>query len=265
MDFASPWPRSEGPRATGQDGAVAERFPSLFRPPLGFACPWERADSEDDAVVRLAGALDSGATGLAGRLHLTADEVPVLHPEPQVRVGFRRRRLAQLTRAQVPEHVPSLEQLYQRCGSRFELALNVDDTAAATAALTVAAEAGSGAVGRLWLCCPDWRQAAAWRVAAGAEVRLVNVTRLRALDEGPERRASVLAGAGIDAISLPEGDWSAGLTTLFHRFGRLAFVAGPASHRRQLDAVLGLGVDAVTSDHPERMVDALADLAATTS
>ncbi|MGI9120934.1 MAG: hypothetical protein ACR2G7_12585 [Acidimicrobiales bacterium] len=257
--------RSEQSRAMGQDDAITERFPSLFRPPLGFACPWERADAEDDALARLAGALDSGATGLAGHLHLTADGVPVLHPEPQVRVGLRRRRLAQLTRAQVPNDVPSLGQLYQRCGSRFELALSVDDMAAATAAVAVASEAGGDAVGRLWLCCPDWRQAAAWRVAASPDVRLVDVTRLRGMDEGPERRAAALAGADIDAVSLPEGDWSAGLTTLFHRFGRLAFVAGPASHRRQLDAVLALGVDAVTSDHPERMVDALADLASTAS
>lgn len=243
---------------------MAERFPSLLRPPIGFARPPESADTDDDLLERFAGALDAGATGLAGDLHLTADGVPVLHPEPQVRIGLRRRPLAQLTRAQVPDHVPSLGQLYQRCGNRFELALTFDDMGGATAVMAVASEAGGDAVARLWLCSADWHQAAAWRAEAAAEVRLVAVTRLRRIDDGPERRAAALAGAGIDAVSLPGPDWSAGLTTLFHRFGRLAFAAGPASHRRQLDAVLAVGVDAVTSDHPGRMVEALAELAATT-
>ena len=51
-------------------------------------------------------------------------------------------------------------------------------------------------------------------------------------------------------------DWSAGLTTLFHRFERLAF-AWDAQQAHTLSLVLDMGVDAVYSDHVDRMVAAL--------
>ena len=114
-------------------------------------------------------------------------------------------------------------------------------------------------MGRLWLCHHDWRQVAAWRSLAD-DVRLVDSTRLRRMREGPERRAANLAEAGIDAVNLHHTDWTGGLTTLFHRFERLAF-AWDAQHERILLALLRMGVDAVYSDHVDRMVDALAHAA----
>ena len=74
--------------------------------------------------------------------------------------------------------------------------------------------------------------------------------------KGPERRAADLAAAGIDAVNMHATDWTLGLTTLFHRFERCAF-AWDAQHSRVLEALLGMGVDAVYSDHVDRMVDAL--------
>ena len=43
---------------------------------------------------------------------------------------------------------------------------------------------------------------------------------------------------------------------MFHRFGRLT-VGGDAQHRRQLDELMILGIDAVVGDHVDRMADAL--------
>jgi glycerophosphoryl diester phosphodiesterase len=85
----------------------------------------------------------------------------------------------------------------------------------------------------------------------------VDSTRLRALRDGPERRAAQLADAGVDAINLHHSDWSAGLTTLFHRFGVLAF-GWDAQHERVLDGLLAMGIDGVYSDHVDRLVDSLA-------
>jgi glycerophosphoryl diester phosphodiesterase len=76
------------------------------------------------------------------------------------------------------------------------------------------------------------------------------------MPRGPERRASDLAAAGIDAVNLHRSEWSGGLTALFHRFGVLAF-GWDCQHERQLDETLDHGVDAVYSDHVDRMVDAL--------
>ena len=51
-----------------------------------------------------------------------------------------------------------------------------------------------------------------------------------------------------------------GSTTLFHRFEVLCF-GWDAQHDRILDELLDAGIDAVYSDHVDRMVDALARVA----
>jgi glycerophosphoryl diester phosphodiesterase len=95
----------------------------------------------------------------------------------------------------------------------------------------------------------------AWRPRF-PDVKLVDSTRLRALREGPERRAAALAEAGVDAVNLHHSDWSAGLATLFHRFGVLAF-GWDAQHDRIIRGLLAMGLDAVYSDYTDRMVDCL--------
>lgn len=241
---------------------MGPRYPSLRRPPLGFASTGASGETATDPLAAFARALTLGAPGVAAAAWLTADRHVVLHDGPAVRVGLRRRPLVELTRSEVPGPVLGLDELYDRCGTGFELMLAVNEEATAEAVVATARNASRSAAGKLWLCPPDWRRAGSWRELS-SDVHLVDVTRMRRIGEGPERRAAALAAAGVDAISLPESDWSAGLTTLFHRFERLAF-AGPVRHRRQLDALLAMGVDAVSSDHVERMVEALAALPAPT-
>lgn len=237
------------------------RYPSLMQPPVAFArVPSPDGKDASGALAGYAAALEAGATGLEAQVHLTAEGEPVLHPEPYVRSGLRRRPLNDLAQTELPSSIPRLGELYQACGTGFELALDTDDDAAAAAAVAVAREAGQDVEARLWLCASDHRRAARWR-RISEHARLVEVTGLRRMGTGPERRAAVLTQLGVDAIRLPETDWTAGLTTLFHRFGRLA-LAGAAPHRRQLDALLAMGVDGVASEHADRVAEALAALPA---
>ena len=60
----------------------------------------------------------------------------------------------------------------------------------------------------------------------------------------------------IDAVNLPEPQWTGGLAALFHRFERYAF-GWDAQHDRQLDRLLDLGIDGVYSDHVDRLTAAL--------
>ncbi len=60
----------------------------------------------------------------------------------------------------------------------------------------------------------------------------------------------------MDAVRLPYDEWTGGLTTLFHKFGVLAF-AETVEHDRMLDELLVMGVDAVSSVHVDRMSDAM--------
>jgi glycerophosphoryl diester phosphodiesterase len=166
----------------------------------------------------------------------------------------RRRAVRALERTALPPHIPSLADLFDACGTDFELSLDLKDDAAAAAVLDVVAEAGMDP-GRVWLCGEDWQTVAEWR-SLSADVRLVSSCRLRRMREGPERRAADLAAADIDAVNMHATDWTLGLVTLFHRFERHAF-AWDAQHSRVLEALLGMGVDAVYSDHVDRMVDVL--------
>ncbi|MBW3668728.1 MAG: glycerophosphodiester phosphodiesterase [Actinobacteria bacterium] len=228
---------------------------ALLQPPIGFAHRGASAHAPENTLDAFRLALKLGATGLESDVWVTADGVPVLDHDGVVRSGLRRRALGDVLRADLPPHIPSLAELYDACGSDFHLSLDVKDPAAAEPTVRVAAEAGAP-LERLWLCHPDWETVAGWRVLHD-DVRLVDSTRIRRMKEGPERRAATLADAGVDAVNLHHADWTGGLTTLFHRFERYCF-GWDAQHDRVLDALLRMGIDAVYSDHVDRMTEALA-------
>jgi glycerophosphoryl diester phosphodiesterase len=226
----------------------------LVHPPIGFAHRGARADAPENTLEAFSLAIELGATGLESDVWLTADGVAVLDHDGVVRGGLRRRPISSVPRAALPAHVPTLTSLYERCGTAFELSLDVKDDAAGPVVLAVARDAGAEA--RLWLCHPSVDVLAGWRELS-RDARLVDSTRLRAIKEGPERRAARHASLGIDAVNLHYSDWSGGLVTLWHRFDRYA-LAWDAQYPRVLDAVLAMGVDGVYSDHVGRMVEALA-------
>ena len=179
----------------------------------------------------------------------------MLDHDGKVRAGLRSRPIGSLDRRSLPAHVPTLEDLYAECGTDFELSLDIKEPAAAPTVAAVARAAGAGVPERLWLCHPDWELLAEWRKDL-ADVRLVNSTKMREMRKGPERRAAQLSAAGIDTVNLHYEEWTGGLTTLFHRFGVLAF-GWDAQHERILRNLLRMGIDGVFSDHVDRMVDAL--------
>jgi glycerophosphoryl diester phosphodiesterase len=204
-------------------------------------------------------ALKLGATGLESDVWLTADGVAVLDHDGVVKAGLRRRAIADVQRDALPSYVPALADLYDRCGHEFELSLDVKDAAAAETVVQVAREAGGAdALGRLWLCHPDWKQVLRWR-PLDRDLKLVDSTRIRRIKEGPERRAADLAAAGVDAVNMHASDWTGGLSALFHRFELFCF-GWDAQVPRVLAELLGLGLDGVYSDHVDRMMDAIADV-----
>ena len=225
----------------------------LRRPPIAFAHRGARAHAPENTLEAFRLALRLGATGLESDVWLTSDGVAVLDHDGRVGPRWRRRPVATLSRAALSESVPRLEDLYAECGTDFELSLDVRDPEAADVVVAVARTAGADAVKRLWLCHPEWERLVAWRERWSA-VHLVDSTRLRLMRQGPERRAAQLAAAGIDAVNLHHTDWTGGLTTLFHRFGRLAF-GWDAQHERVLRGLVAMGIDGVYSDHVDRMVE----------
>ncbi|MBM3685009.1 MAG: glycerophosphodiester phosphodiesterase [Actinobacteria bacterium] len=231
------------------------RLPSIRRPPIAFAHRGARAHARENTLEAFNLALRLGATGLESDAWITRDGVVVLDHDGVVRRSARRRPIAQVAAAELPSHIPTLEEFYALCGDTVDVSLDVKDPTAAARVLEVAAACGGASVRRLWLCHHDVEVVASWR-GLSDEVRLVDSTRLRFIEEGVERRAARLRSEGVDALNLHHTDWNGGLIALVHRFERLAF-AWDAQVPRVIAELLDIGIDAVYSDHVDRLVEAL--------
>jgi glycerophosphoryl diester phosphodiesterase len=224
-----------------------------------FAHRGARAHAPENTIEAFRLALRLGATGLESDVWLTADGVAVLDHDGEVKVGrLRKRAIGELHRHELPDHIPSLDDLITSCGTDYHLSLDlkgadtVGDTAAAVVDLV--RTRAPALLPRLWLCHTDGSALAELR-SLDEEVKLIDSTRLERITEGPERRAARLAGAGLDGINMRNLDWNGGLVALFHRFGLTAF-SWDLQFEHHLRPSLRMGVDAVYSDHVDRMVDA---------
>jgi glycerophosphoryl diester phosphodiesterase len=221
--------------------------------PIGFAHRGARAHAPENTLDAFTLAARLGATGLETDAWLSADGEVVLDHDGVFRSGMRKRRIAEVPRSALPGHIPTLADLYAACGTSLPLSIDVKDPSAAEPIVAMATEAG--AAGALHLCSPSLDELVSWRKLSD-DVQLVHSTRLRRLKDGAERHAAQLSDAGIDVVNMHWEDWSGGLIALYHRFDRRAF-GWDAQHRRQLDALLAMKIDAVYSDHVERMMDAI--------
>jgi glycerophosphoryl diester phosphodiesterase len=227
--------------------------------PITFAHRGGRADdAPENSLVAFRRALAQGATGLESDARLSADGQVVLVHGPTVRAGLRRAKVRALPAARLAElGVPRLTDLYAEVGTDFELSLDLKEPGLAGPIVATARDAG--AVDRLWLCARELAELESSR-RADPDVRLVHSMGRRAYGDGLERHASTLAKAGIAALNLREAEWSLGLVTLTHRF-KLAAFAWDAQEYRRIRAVLEMGIDAIYSDHVDRMVAAVGEWA----
>jgi glycerophosphoryl diester phosphodiesterase len=228
---------------------VSPRLPSLLDPPIGFAHRGARAHAPENTLEAFRLAVRLGATGLESDVWLTADGIPVLDHDGVVGPVWRRRPIGSVTRAQLPAHIPTLGELYEEVGVGIPLSLDVKDATAAAAVVAVADH--HGATATLWLCHPDLDTVASWRGLAPA-ARLVHSTRLSRLPSGPERHAAELARRNVDAVNFHHSDWTGGNVVLYHRFERLA-MGWDAQFERVIGELLDAGIDAVFSDHVDRL------------
>ena len=225
-------------------------------PPITFAHRGGRADAPENTLDAFRRALEVGATGLESDARLAADGQVVLVHNSLIRAGLRRLKVRDLPAVRLAElGVPRLEDLYAELGSDFELSLDLKEPDVAGPILDVAGAAG--ARDRLWLCARDVPDLEAVR-SRDPDVRLVHSMGRRAYGDALEGHASNLVKAGIAVLNLRETEWSLGLVTLAHRFGLLAF-AWDAQEYRRIRALLEMGVDAIYSDHVERLVAAVGE------
>lgn len=231
------------------------RLPSLRKPPIGFAHRGARAHAPENTIEAFTLALKLGATGLESDVWTTADGHAVLDHDGVVGHRLRRRPIATLRREELPDHIPTLAELYEACGSGFELSLDVKDPGAVAELVATARDVGPEAESRLWLCHDDIELMVTWRELS-PRLHLVDSTRLRHLGRRPEEAIARISRFGLDAVNLHHSDWTGGLTTMVHRFGLLAF-GWDAQFDRVLDSLLDIGIDGVYSDHVDTMTESL--------
>ncbi len=245
--------------ASGRMEEMPPRLRSLLPDPISFAHRGARADAPENTLEAFELAVEMGATGLESDVWLTADGQPVLVHDDEIGRWPRRSRVTELRRQQLPSHIPTIEEFYDRVGTQHQFSLDVKDPKAFDAAVAAARNAGGKAEENLWLCFPHYQELVPWRSKTSA--RLVDSTRLAKIKEGPERRANTLRDLGIDAINMRQPDWSGGLVVLFHRYERYAF-GWDAQHTREIASLLDSGIDGVFSDHVDRMTEAFTQILA---
>jgi len=224
--------------------------------PITFAHRGARIEERENTVAAFTYALERGAKGLESDAWLAADgEVVLVHDAVSWR-GLRRVRVDRSTAAELAQfEIPRLADLYDNCGTDFELSIDAKSRDVARPLIEVARR--YGAADRLWLCHPSVGLLRELR-DEGAPCRLVHSRRRQALSVPLERHASDLATIGIDAMNMHHTDWSKGLVALFHRFDVAAF-GWDVQEVRYLRAALTMQLDGVYSDHVDRMVATVAE------
>jgi glycerophosphoryl diester phosphodiesterase len=218
--------------------------------PIAFAHRGASGYLPENTLPAFRRALEQGADGIESDVWLARDGIPVLVHDRLLRTDGRRRSVMTMSAAELAEHaIPSLADLYAECGVAFELSLDIESPDVTGAVLDVADAAG--ATPRLWACHGDLELLRGLR-ARSADVRLVCSTTLE-----PGGLAAVLprmVDAGVNALNLRWSGWDAAMVEAVHTSGLLAF-GWDAHQARRVARLLDVGIDAIYSDFPDRLVE----------
>ena len=228
------------------------RIVSLRSEPVAFAHRGGMAHAAENTIEAFVLGLRLGANGLETDAWTTADGHVVLDHDGLVRRFGRRKQISSLLLNELPGHIPTLANLFETCGTSFDLSIDIKDVGSFSGTAMTAREHGFDE-SRLWLCHPSLPLLLEQRTSL-PRVRLVDSTRLSRVKEGLEMRCASLAKHGIDAINMHHTDWTGGSVTLVHKFGLHAF-GWDTQFDLAIENALRMGLDAVYSDHVDTLVD----------
>ena len=234
------------------------RLPSKLERPIAFAHRGARAHAPENTREAFDLAIKLGATGIESDVWLSADGQLILNHDGSF--GLRRKSIAKQSRDQLPDTMMTLPDLFEAMPAHIDFSIDIKTDAAMVPLLEWAGELDPMHRRRLYLCHPELDQLAEWR-SLDDHVNLVASTSIKAMKNakahgGPERYAHDLSEARIDGVNLRHDDWSGGMATLFHRFGRLCF-GWDAQHARILKDLFRMGLDGVYCDSVDTMMDSL--------
>ena len=207
-----------------------------------FAHRGGRAHGPDNTLGTFREALARGARGLETDGWLTVDGEVVLDHDGVLRVAKQRHEpIAQVRRSELPAHIPTLDELYEECGTNFDLAIDVRLPEVASAIIDIARK--HAALNRLWLVGGTPELLEAWQHLDhtghfAMSIRLV------------ERRGDVVEmakRAGADALNMRWPWWTKRWVRRVHDAGLLAF-AYDVQWQRAVGRCARLQIDGLFSD-----------------
>jgi len=231
---------------------VQQRIASLLPDPIAFAHRGGMAHAPENTLEAFALALRLGSNGLETDAWTTSDGHVVLDHDGVVRKMARNRPISTLRLSELPSHIPTLAALFDKCGTNFDLSIDIKDEQSFERSAETARNSGFDE-SRMWLCHYSSAVVISQRPLL-PNVRLVDSTRLSRIKEGLEMRCAKLFANGIDCLNMHHSDWSGGSTTLVHKFGMYAF-GWDCQFHHVLSTSLRMGLDAVFSDHVDTMVE----------
>jgi glycerophosphoryl diester phosphodiesterase len=206
----------------------------------------------ENSLVAFTAALAAGANGLETDAWLSQDGAVVLDHDGAVPGPHGRQPIAEVRRDQLPTHLVTLDELYERCGTDFELSIDVKSPPAAAAIVAIAKR--FDATDRLWIVEPlataqdGLDLAGAHRAVTVRGGSLRSRHRAEAFNRARE--------AGIEAVNARWLWWTRQAVDEAHTLGLLGF-GYDAQHRLAVKRCVAIGLDAVYSDHIDRLVDTL--------
>ena len=233
--------------------------PRRTGPPIAFGHRGALAYAPENTIAGFALALRMGATGLETDAWLAADGVPVLVHDRTIRPPGRRIHVTRRTSGELSEWgIPTLAQLYAASGTGFDLSIDLEHPEVGRPLIAVAR--GAGALERLWLCHEDLGVLADLR-AHERGVHLASSVDLRVKPLVFEAHLDRMIDAGVEVLNMRWRTWSPARLAAVHERGLLGF-AWDAVEPATMTWLLDLGIDAIYSDYPDRIVRAIADHAA---
>jgi glycerophosphoryl diester phosphodiesterase len=232
---------------------VQERISPLIDRQITFAHRGARAHLPENTIAAFELAIRLGSTGLESDTWMSRDGIAVLDHDGVVKGKIRNKPISKFNRSELPAWIPSLDDLYQRCGSDMHLSLDIKDKNSMDAVIRTMIESGNPK--KTWLCHPDLAFLEQW-IGRAEGANLVHSTRLKSMLKGPERHAATLRDLGISTVNMPFPDWNGGLVALFHRFDIFCF-GWNLQYPEVLTTGLRMGLDGIFSDWPDRASDAL--------
>jgi glycerophosphoryl diester phosphodiesterase len=196
---------------------VQERISPLIDAQITFAHRGARAHLQENTIAAFELALRLGATGLESDTWITRDGVAVLDHDGIVKSRLRNKPISNFNRAELPNWIPTLADLYQRCGTDAHLSLDIKDVNSMDDVVHTMFTRGNPS--KTWLCHPDLAFLESW-VGRVHGAHLVHSTRLKAMAP-----SDTLQCCGIKVFQLSTCLFQIGMVDLLRYFTGSTFTA----------------------------------------